>query len=204
MRPPLDNWNAVVRSYRFGEPTFYSPRHLGVDYVVPTGTPVYAPSDGRITVAQYFSEGGNTVWYAFDGVVMRCLHLSTMRPPGFYREGEIIGYTGNTGRSTGPHLHLDISRNAVDLYNFNNFIDPDLYFVPVAGDTNTMKITEQNINDLYIAIYRRPADLSGKAYWIGRDVMEFVKAAPQQAEWKIYTTLLQAGKLIEEFGRTNR
>lgn len=203
MRPPLDNWNSVVRTYRFGDPTFYSPRHLGVDYAVPTGTPVYAPADGSITVAQYFIEGGNTIWFAFDGVVMRCLHLSSMKPRGSYREGQIIGTTGNTGRSTGPHLHLDISRNTVELNNFNNFIDPDAFFAQT-GETDTMKITDQNINDLYIAIYRRPADPAGRAYWIGRDVMEFVKAAPQQAEWKIYTTLLQAGKLIEDFGRNNR
>jgi len=204
MRTPLDNWQGVARSYRFGDPTSYSPRHLGVDYIVPTGTPVYAPADGQIIVSSYFNEGGNTIWYAFGSMVMRCLHLNVLRPKGFYHEGQIIGYTGNTGQtSTGPHLHLDLSRNAVDLNNFNNFVDPDLYFAPVMGETESMKITDQNINDLYIAIYRRSADPSGRAYWIGRDIMEFVKAAPQQSEWKIYTTLLQAGKLIEDFGRRN-
>jgi murein DD-endopeptidase MepM/ murein hydrolase activator NlpD len=203
MRPPLDNWNTLPRGYRFGDPTFYSPRHLGIDYTVPTGTPVYAPADGQLTVASAFPEGGNTIWFVFSGVTMRCLHLATMKPRGFYRQGDIIASTNNTGRSTGPHLHVDISRGSVDLNNFNNFIDPDAFFAQ-AGETDTMKITDQNINDLYIAVYRRNADPSGRAYWIGRDIMDFIKAAPQQAEWKIYTTLLQAGKLIEDFGRNNR
>lgn len=193
----------MARSYRHGVPTFYSARHLGVDCLVPEGTPVYAPTDGRITVARAFPQGGNTIWFAFSNIIMRCLHLSRMGAITQYREGDIIAHTGNTGLSTGPHLHLDLSRNTVDLNNFNNFIDPDAYFVE-STIAESMKITEQNINDLYLAVFRRPADPAGRAYWIGREMMEFIKAAPQQTEWKIYTPLLQAGKLIEEFGRNNR
>ena len=203
MRQPLNNWDLIPRGYRFGVPTSYSARHLGVDYAVPKGTPVYAPTDGQITVSSSFPEGGNTIWFAFSNLIMRCLHLRQLSLKTFYREGDIIAYTGNTGRSTGPHLHIDLSRDRVDLNNFNNFIDPDVFF---AGSTidETMKITDQNVNDLYLAVFRRPADEAGRRYWIGRDVMEFIKMAPQQTEWRIYTPLIQAGKLVEEFGRNNR
>lgn len=129
MRKPLDNWDNLKRTYRHGAPTTYSLRHFGVDYAVPIGTPIYAPFDGSNIVAQSFLKGGNTLWFKFENKIMRCMHLRDLPTTGIYKEGDVIGYTGNTGSlTTGPHLHLDISKNNVDLTNFYNFLDPDKFF----------------------------------------------------------------------------
>lgn len=60
---------------------------------------------------------------------MRCMHLSRMSPPEKYKAGEILGWTGNTGKLTkAPHLHIDLSRQKVKIKNLKNFIDPDDFF----------------------------------------------------------------------------
>ena len=121
MRYPLKNWRRIKRGYKFGEKTFYSERHLGADYVVPEGTPVFAPANCEIVVSGNFPEGGNTLHAVFRSrkfrkIVMRCMHLKELPEKGKYKEGEILGYTGNTGElSTSPHLHLDISKKEVKI-----------------------------------------------------------------------------------------
>lgn len=135
MRYPLANWEKIKRGYVFGEKTFYSDFHLGTDYVVPEGTPVFAPYSCQIVIADNFPEGGNTVHAKFRTrkyglLVMRLMHLSKMSPPGKYKAGDILGYTGNTGGLTkSPHLHLDLSRKSVQIQNRRNFINPEELFI---------------------------------------------------------------------------
>jgi murein DD-endopeptidase MepM/ murein hydrolase activator NlpD len=139
MRYPLKNWFKIKRGYKFGEKTFYSERHLGMDYVVPVGTPVYAPCACEIVKSGNFPEGGSTLHASFrkrgwGKLVMRCMHLSKMSPLGKYKAGDILGYSGNTGALTkGPHLHIDLSRKKVEVSNFQNFIDPEEFFAGKAG-----------------------------------------------------------------------
>jgi murein DD-endopeptidase MepM/ murein hydrolase activator NlpD len=134
MKYPLKNWGKIKRGYRFGEKTFYSARHLGTDYIVPEGAPVFAPASCEITVADNFPEGGNTVHVRFrrrgyGTIIMRCMHLSKISPLRKYKAGDILGRTGNTGSlTTAPHLHIDLSRGKVDIKNFGNFIDPERFF----------------------------------------------------------------------------
>lgn len=131
---PLKNWQKIKRGYLFGEKTFYSPHHLGIDYIVPEGTPIYAPINCEIIVSGNFPEGGNTLHACisdteYGKLIMRCMHLNQPSQKGVYKEGDVLGYTGNTGKlSKGPHLHLDISKNAVKLKEFINFIDPEKFF----------------------------------------------------------------------------
>lgn len=124
---PVPNWDSVGRGYRFKEPTFYSAAHLGLDVMCPTGTPVYAPFTGTVT-SNPFPEGGNVIDFRANGYVFRMLHLSKIVRTGAVNEGDLIGYTGNTGTlSTGPHLHIDISKGSVQIYNINNFVDPETF-----------------------------------------------------------------------------
>lgn len=142
---PLKEWEAAPRGYKFGEKTFYSEHHLGVDHIVPEGTPVYAPVNCSIIVSGNFPQGGNTVHVSFsdqqyEKLIMRCMHLTQGMQTGEYKEGEIIGYTGNTGKySEGAHLHTDISKQSVILDKFDNFIDPEQFFSKkTAAPTNEM------------------------------------------------------------------
>ncbi len=87
--------------------------HEGVDLAVPRGTPVYAASEGVVTGAR--SNGGYGNWVRIDhadGVATAYGHLSRFAPrikPGVrVARGELLGFSGNTGRSTGPHLHFEV------------------------------------------------------------------------------------------------
>lgn len=127
MKYPLDNWLTIKRGYTFGVPTSYSDFHLGTDLIVPTGTPIYAPCDGFVTT-MVGSQGGNTIHLKTPTHLIRFLHLSVFKMSGEVKEGDIIGLTGNTGLSTGPHLHTDISKGNLVLGNKANFVDPEIFY----------------------------------------------------------------------------
>lgn len=95
--------------------------------MVPEGTPIFAPYDGEVKTL-WGDEGGNTVHFSGNGHLVRFLHLSKFAKKGKVKTGDIIGYSGNTGVSSGPHVHIDVSRGTLQLNNRKNFVDPDLYF----------------------------------------------------------------------------
>jgi murein DD-endopeptidase MepM/ murein hydrolase activator NlpD len=79
----------------------------GVDYAVGVNTPIPAPCDGRLENRPDNGNGfGNYVrFHHGDGFVDEYLHLNSFVNEGNYSQGQIIGYSGNTGNSTGPHVH---------------------------------------------------------------------------------------------------
>lgn len=86
-------------------------RHKGIDLAAPTGTPVYATADGTITKSQRYSSYG--LYISIDhgaALETRYAHLSRLAVPAgaTVRKGDVIGYVGSTGRSTGPHLHYEV------------------------------------------------------------------------------------------------
>ena len=90
--------------------------HGGVDLVAPTGTPVRAAADGRIIFRGLENGSGNKVAISHTGGLQTMyLHLSHYAPTCRYgkavKQGEVIGYVGSTGRSTGSHLDFRIMRN---------------------------------------------------------------------------------------------
>jgi murein DD-endopeptidase MepM/ murein hydrolase activator NlpD len=85
--------------------------HKGVDLAGPTGTPVYATADGIVGMAQWFSSYGKYVQIEHGAdLETRYAHLSgyTVSPGQHVQKGQLIGYIGTTGRSTGPHLHYEV------------------------------------------------------------------------------------------------
>jgi len=86
-------------------------RHNGVDLAAARGTPVYATADGMVGVAKYFGSYGNYVQIEHGGELeTRYGHLSSyiVAAGDMVTKGELIGYVGSTGRSTGPHLHYEV------------------------------------------------------------------------------------------------
>ncbi|MFU7526957.1 M23 family metallopeptidase [Qipengyuania sp. ASV99] len=86
-------------------------RHNGVDLAAPMGTPVYATADGIVGRADWFSSYG--LYISLDhgaDLETRYAHLSRLAVAAGERvhKGDIIGYVGSTGRSTGPHLHYEV------------------------------------------------------------------------------------------------
>ena len=87
--------------------------HKGVDIVAPTGTPVRAAADALVTAAGRMSGYGSMVHLAHGyGMGTRYGHMSriVVTPGQRVKRGDIIGYVGSTGRSTGPHLHYEVFR----------------------------------------------------------------------------------------------
>jgi murein DD-endopeptidase MepM/ murein hydrolase activator NlpD len=92
--------------------------HMGTDYAAPTGTPVHAAADGRVSFAGRRGGYGNAIILAHNNNVSTLYgHLSRFakRLHGGTRveQGEIIGYVGMTGLATGPHLHYEYLSNGV-------------------------------------------------------------------------------------------
>lgn len=90
--------------------------HTGVDYAAPKGTPVMTIGDGVITSMKYEGAGGNTVRIRHNSVYSTAyLHLSKygkgLKVGQRVRQGDVIGYVGSTGRSTGPHLDFRVWKN---------------------------------------------------------------------------------------------
>ena len=90
--------------------------HSGVDYAAPKGTRIYASADGVVKRAQRAGGYGNYV------VIRHNSEFSTgyahmngfakgIRPGVRVKQGQVIGYVGSTGRSTGPHLHFEVIKN---------------------------------------------------------------------------------------------
>ena len=94
--------------------------HTGVDYAAPKGTPVMSIGDGVVTSMKYEGAGGNTVRITHNSVYKTAyLHLSKYGP-GLkvgqrVRQGQVIGYVGSTGRSTGPHLDFRVWKNGTPI-----------------------------------------------------------------------------------------
>ncbi|WP_323982226.1 M23 family metallopeptidase [Novosphingobium aureum] len=85
--------------------------HKGVDLAAPTGTPVYAPADGVISRASAFGSYGLYISIEHGGELQtRYGHLSRLNVADgqVVHKGELIGFVGSTGRSTGPHLHYEV------------------------------------------------------------------------------------------------
>ena len=124
MHAPLEHIEELEKGYTFGEPTWYTAKHLGVDYICDTGTPVFAPESGLVS-QRYGAQGGNTVELV-GSLTHRFMHLSRYGKAGQVDAGDIIGYVGNTGKTTtGPHLHWDARRNGTSWEFFKNYVNPE-------------------------------------------------------------------------------
>lgn len=121
---PCTNWPITSRyGYRWGR------LHAGTDVGVPTGTTVRASRAGQVTVAGWLGGYGNCVMIDHgDGITTVYGHLSeiTVSVGEYVDQGERVALSGNTGRSTGPHLHFEIRVNG-------SAVDPEPYLQGTAS-----------------------------------------------------------------------
>ena len=90
--------------------------HQGIDLGAAEGTPIYATRTGRVTIAAYSNSAGNYVSINHgDGFSSIYMHMTryVVSSGQAVSAGQLIGYVGSTGISTGPHLHFGISKNGV-------------------------------------------------------------------------------------------
>ncbi len=118
------NYVSSYYGYRINPTTGAEQFHRGVDIAVPTGTTVLAAMDGTVTTATYDSHYGNYVVIEDSkGYCTKYAHMDTLSVSAgqAVKHGDTIGTTGNTGSSTGSHLHIEC------LYN-GEYYNPLFYF----------------------------------------------------------------------------
>jgi len=108
--------------------------HAGIDFTAPQGTPIYATADGVVIIGGNTGDGfGNHVvishGYGYETLYGHMVRTKAKRGQQVKR-GEIIGWVGSTGKSTGPHCHYEVhkSGNKIDpVYFFYNDLSPDQF-----------------------------------------------------------------------------
>ena len=126
----------------YGE-TYTSSFHTGIDYACPLGTPIFASADGVIRFIGMDKTGyGNCVIIEHDAThATLYAHLSTLGtiyfPGTKVKQGEVIGWSGSTGNSTGPHLHFEARHQWNDFRShFNPFDLPLMSMDDSINDEN--------------------------------------------------------------------
>jgi murein DD-endopeptidase MepM/ murein hydrolase activator NlpD len=126
---PISNKNMKRVASGFGyriDPLYKDFRlHAGLDFSAPTGTPIYATSDGVVQQAGFSTDGyGNKVvinhGYGFQTLYAHMVRVKA-KPGQSVKRGEVIGYVGSTGKSTGSHLHYEVIKRGAK-------VDPFYYF----------------------------------------------------------------------------
>ncbi len=114
-----------LAGYGYGSITQYygNNGHMGLDIGIPYGTPIYAAESGQVISAEYHWSWGNNVLIWHNGTYStRYAHCSSLAVSAgeYVQKGQVIGYAGSTGNSTGNHLHFEVYQNGsrVDPLNF--------------------------------------------------------------------------------------
>ena len=117
MRTPIDGARLSSRFGKRKHPILgYTRLHAGADFAAPSGTPIYAAGNGVIEAIGRNGGYGNYIRLRHNGTY----HTAYAHLKGYarglkkgtrVRQGQVIGYVGSTGRSTGPHLHYEVHRN---------------------------------------------------------------------------------------------
>lgn len=120
LRNPIDFFRISSRfNLRRKHPIYNTIRaHKGTDYAAPTGTPVKAVGDGKVTYASRKGSYGNLIIIKHNNrYETRYAHLNafhrSVRTGRYVKQGQIIGYVGSTGAATGPHLHYEFRVDGV-------------------------------------------------------------------------------------------
>ncbi len=121
---PLPNNRTVSSPYGYRTIFGYREFHTGIDIPAPSGTPILASNSGIVTTARYASTGyGNRIIVDHGGnqktLYAHCSSLA-VKEGDYVNQGQVIGYVGTTGMSTGNHLHFEIRQN-------NQTVDPYPY-----------------------------------------------------------------------------
>lgn len=135
---PVNNKDLIRLSSGFGQridPIYKTVKqHAGLDFSAPQGTPIYATADGVVEIASNLGNGyGNHVvinhGFSYKTLYGHMVKIKAVSGKPVKR-GEVIGYVGSTGKSTGPHLHYEVIKGNTKIdpiYFFYNDLTPQQY-----------------------------------------------------------------------------
>lgn len=215
-RRPLDGVPRITQVYGNPSSLYRKGYHTGVDYGVPTGTPVRSPSNGTIhQVGDGRAKSDGRGYYMIikgdDGVYHNLYHLLRWHVgSGRVTEGQHVADSDNTGLSTGAHLHWETRRGN----NSQDFNPADWLFAtpaptppPATGGTEVFK-TDAEIKEFYNMLRgNKPVRAEEIAGWRGKSMLEFVlKAKPEVANRETRTNTLegQVGNLTGQIDNLNK
>lgn len=118
---PVDNFKTIVSGYGLRKDPFTGQIkfHKGIDYKIPMGTEVKASQDGKVIFSNENNSGygKHIIIEHEENFYTLYAHLKELKPKvnDIVSKGEIIGFSGNSGRSTGAHLHFEIRNNKESL-----------------------------------------------------------------------------------------
>ena len=120
IRPVSGGYISSPYGWRMHPVYGYEKFHYGVDYAVGAGTPIYAAASGTVSIATYDASAGNYVMVSHSGgFASAYMHMTNyiVSPGQYVTQGQVLGYVGSTGASTGPHLHFA-------MYYNGSFVNP--------------------------------------------------------------------------------
>ncbi len=133
----------------------YNKMHKGMDFAAPTGTPIYAAGDGVVEMAARHGAYGNYVRIRHNNTLKTAYaHLhkyaKNLSKGARVKQGDVIGYVGTTGRSTGPHLHYEVLLNGKQ-------VNPTRVDLPtgeqlVGKDMDKFKALMSRLNQQYVSL----------------------------------------------------
>lgn len=135
---PINNKDLIRLTSGFGQridPIYKTVKqHAGLDFSAPQGTPIYATADGVVEIASNLGNGyGNHVvinhGFSYKTLYGHMVKIKAVSGKSVKR-GEVIGYVGSTGKSTGPHLHYEVIKGNTKIdpiYFFYNDLSPQQY-----------------------------------------------------------------------------
>lgn len=128
--------NRVASGYGYRiDPVYKTTKfHAGLDFSAPQGTPIYATADGTVTTSGNKGNGfGNHViinhGYGYETLYGHMVRVKSRNGQAVKR-GEVIGWVGSTGKSTGPHCHYEVHKNGKEIdpiYFFYNDLSPEQF-----------------------------------------------------------------------------
>lgn len=145
-RQPFKGQYPITQEYGVVIPgvTYKNRPHSGIDYGCPEGTPILASGDGVVQYAAYDGSGyGNWIVIVHpDGKATLYAHLSQrlVIPGAQVKQGDVIGMSGNTGNSTGPHLHFEARKSWGDWRSHQNPVT----FLPMMTVDDSLIQNKQN------------------------------------------------------------
>ncbi|MDI9934675.1 M23 family metallopeptidase [Rhodococcus sp. IEGM 1351] len=155
--------------------------HTGIDFKSAIGTPIRATGDGRVVFAGsgsihggFLSIAGNAMLIDHGDIYSAYSHLSKYEvgTGTTVKQGQIIGYTGNTGEVTGPHLHFEFWGKPTDWKNgWSGRVNPNDY---LSQEGEEMKPTEQDVANIVGEVWGIPANANNIRDYTELDWKDFI------------------------------
>lgn len=168
-------WDSGVVTYSRG----YKDGHDGVDWIMPTNTPILASQSGIVLITKADKHGGLYIYVkGDDGRGYVYLHLSSfgVKVGEKVSIGQIIGRSGNTGLSTAPHLHFEIHAKVND---WNSSINP----IPLIKYPENVDSRHVNINNMGQKVNNYQFKV-GKGGWRSQVIQEIIDAGIWSGTWQ--------------------